>query len=268
MKAKCIKALIAIPLLLSLAVAHADYVDSFAPRHKLATQLAPALQEAFPQATIRAFSGQLIVSTPDEASFAAIRALADQLDVATRSLRITVEQRAIVAAQSRSVDVDGKVIISNQGSNAQIGIALDESRRNGSANSRQMLTTLDGSAAMIMLGQQRFIPQVSFIDRNGGRNDERIVLHGGVWQSAGNGFYTTPTLLGDGRVNLKLAPQSSRFNADGSIDLHRVYSEVEGRLGEWIPVGETFSTSDSRSDSSDRMAQQNRFSVWLKVELQ
>jgi hypothetical protein len=247
-------------------LALADYVDSFAPRHQLATQLAPALQAAFPQASIKAFSGQIIVNAPDEASFRQIRALAEQLDTAQRSVTITVEQRAMQDSQQQAAGVNGGVVISNQGSSARLGIELSQQHSQAQASSRQSLRTLDGSNAMIMLEQQRFIPQLSFIYRPG----YTIVQHGGTWQAAGTGFYVAPSLLGDGRVNLKLAPQSSSFNRDGSINAHQTYSEVEGRLGEWLPIGETRSEGSNdrrRLAGVDQQSNQARFTVWVKVEL-
>lgn len=249
-----------------LMQAQAEVVDSFAPRHKLASQLAPALQAAFPTASIKAFSGQIIVNAPDEASFRQIRALAEQLDTVQRSVTITVEQRAMQQSQQQAVDVNGGVVISNQGSAAHLGLELSQQQKQSEVSSRQSLRTLDGSNAMIMLGQQRFIPQLSFIYRPG----YTIVQHGGAWQAAGTGFYVAPALLGDGRVSLKLAPQSSSFNRDGSVNAHETYSELEGRLGEWLPIGETRSEGSNdrrRIAGVDQQSNQSRFTVWVKVDL-
>lgn len=256
-------------LILYLGIAihvQAEVVDSFAPRHKLASQLAPALQAAFPAASIKAFSGQIIVNAPDEASYRQIRALAEQLDTATRSLTIQVEQRALQQSQQQAAGLNGGVVISNQGSSARVGLELSQQQSQSEAVSRQSLRTLDGSNAMIMLGQQRFIPQLSSIYQPG----YTIVRHGGAWQAAGTGFYIAPALLGDGRVSLKLAPQSSSFNRDGSVNAHETYSELEGLLGEWLPIGETRSEGSNdrrRIAGVDQQTSQTRFTVWVKVEL-
>ncbi|QLG86956.1 hypothetical protein HQ393_01140 [Chitinibacter bivalviorum] len=258
--------LAAILLVGMFSSAFADVVDSFAPKHKLATQLALVLQEAFPKASIRAFSGQLVVSAPDQAVFAQIRAMADQLDTPTRSLRISVEQRDSSQRNAQSLDANGAVIVSNQGSRAAISVTAGEGQSQRTQTQQQMLTVLDGAQAMIMLGQQRFIPMIGFRYRPG----YTIVQHGGAWQSAGSGFYVAPALLGDGRVSLKIAPQSSSFNRDGSLDLHATYSEVEGRLGEWLPIGQTKmegSNDRRRIYEVDEQQVQTSYTVWVKVEL-
>ncbi|WP_373974554.1 type II and III secretion system protein [Chitinibacter sp. SCUT-21] len=248
-------------------VAYADYVDSFAPRHKLASQLADVLQAAFPDASIKAFSGQIIVNAADQPSYERIRAFATQLDTATRSLQITVEQRAQSQTQQSAVGVDGELVLSNQGTAGRVELEMQHQQNQRQAFSQQRLRTLDGSNAMIMLGQQRFIPQLSFVYRPG----YAIVQHGGAWQAAGTGFYVAPSLLGDGRISLKIAPQASSFIRDGSINVHQTYSEVEGRLGEWLPIGESRSEGSNdrrRIAGVDQQANQARYTVWVKVELQ
>lgn len=234
--------LLSLLLMCCCAQVLADRTDVVPLRHKIAEELLPSLRQTFPEAGIQSFNGQLIVRAPDEATFRRIVDLVRQLDTATHRLRITVEQRA-----------DGEAVI-----------AGDARQSRDTAVSRQTLSTLDGSSATILLGSQRFVPMLSFVHRPG----YRIVTVGGAWQSAGTGFQIEPRLIGD-QVQLRLSPQSSQFQRDGSVSVKGIYSEVQGRLGEWLPVGESsqetgagqrgvFSYSESR--------ELKRYTVWVRVE--
>ncbi|WP_157669709.1 hypothetical protein [Chitinibacter sp. GC72] len=266
MNGKLIIGCMAILMLGMSMTLRAEYVETFTPRHQLATQLAAALQDAFPAAAVRSFSGQIIVTAPDEASYRKIRALAAQLDQPVRSLTITVEQRSLAERQVQALDAQGRVVIGAQGSEARLDLGLEQQQGRSTAVSQQTLRTLDGGTAMIMLGQQRFVPQLSFIHRPA----YQIRQYGGVWQVAGSGYYVAPALLGDQRISLKIAPQASSLQRDGRVNVHEVYSEVEGRLGEWLPIGETQAESSSdrrRLAGVDQRASLTRYSVWVKVEL-
>ena len=256
--------LLSLLLMCCCAQVLADRTDVVPLRHKIAEDLLPSLRQTFPEAGIQSFNGQLIVRAPDEATFRRIIDLVRQLDTATRRLRITVEQRESRDADNVRIDAQGRVVISEQGADGEAVIAGDARQSRDMAVSRQTLSTLDGSSAAILLGSQRFVPMLSFAHRPG----YRIVTVGGAWQSAGTGFQIEPRLIGD-QVQLRLSPQSSQFQRDGSVSVKGIYSEVQGRLGEWLPVGESsqetgagqrgvFSYSESR--------ELKRYTVWVRVE--
>ncbi|BCL76164.1 hypothetical protein JHS3_19000 [Jeongeupia sp. HS-3] len=243
--------------LLLAGAALADVVDTVQLRHKTASELAPLLQQAFPDAAIQGFYDQLVVRAPDEATFARISALVSRLDTPTRRLTVSVEQRE---SGSRSgLDADGSVVISNRGSGAVVAIDAQRSRDTRQA-AVQRVTTIDGGRAMISLGESRFVPTLSWVFRPG----YSIVTQGGQWQSVGSGFWVEPQVVGE-RVQLRLYPQSSRFNGNGSIDQRAVYSEVAGALGEWLPVGE--STQQARgSGIGSRVQAATVYTVWVRVD--
>lgn len=242
----------------------ADRTDVIPLRHKLPEDLVSPLRQTFPEAGIQTFNGQLIVRAPDDATFRRIVDLVNRLDTATRSLRITVEQREGSSTNSRRIDAQGQVIISNRGSGGQITINGDQRDSQRSSNASQSVRTMDGSPAFIQLGSQRFIPTLSFSYRPG----YRIATVGGEWQSAGTGFYAEPRLIGD-QVQLRLSPQSSHFTANGNVNVKSVYSEVQGQLGEWLPIGESVQQSageQSGSTSNGSMQGSKRYSVWARVD--
>ncbi|MBM3116696.1 hypothetical protein [Jeongeupia naejangsanensis] len=248
------------PLLLAAVlvagVAMADVVDTVPLRHKPAAEIVPALQQAFPDAGIQGFYDQLIVRAPDAATLAAITALVERLDTPTRRLTVTVEQRE--SGAEASVDTDAAVVISNSGSAAAVRLGATQS--GGTRSAVQKVTTMDGGRAMISLGESRFVPVLSWSYRPG----YRIATYGGQWQDAGSGFWVAPALQG-GEVRLRLYPQSSRFNADGSIAYRGVYSEVAGALGEWLPVGET-TRQASASGIGTSASATTRYTVWVRVD--
>ncbi|WP_035059904.1 hypothetical protein [Andreprevotia chitinilytica] len=253
-------------LILFSTVALADRIDVLPLKHKLAEELAPALQQAFPEAVIQAFKGQMIVRAPDDATFKRIVALAAQLDTRTQSLIVTVEQREAATSSSSDIDANGRAVISNRGVDGELAISADARESQRSSNASQQVTTIDGGRAMISLGQSRFYPTLSVAFRPG----YAIVTRGGVWQSAETGFWVEPQLLGD-LVRLRLYPRSSSFNRNGSINERSVYSEVSGRVGEWLPVGQSNQSASTSSDgtlSSSRSNGSQSYTVWVKVDPQ
>lgn len=256
--------LLSLCLVFCCAQAVAERTDVVPLRHKIAEEIAPALRQTFPEASFQSFNGQLIVRAPDEVTFRRIVDLVARLDTRARTLRITVEQRESDSGSDSRVDAQGQVVISNRGSGGELTISGDSREYDRNVVSRQMVSTLDGSRAWIELGSQRFIPMISFVHRPG----YRIVTHGGVWQSAGTGFQVEPHLLGE-QVQLRLAPQTGRLLPQGAASVSSIYSEVQGRIGEWLPVGESTQEADrsgrglfSRSGSQSV----KRYTVWVRVD--
>lgn len=257
--------LLSLCLVSCCAQAVAERTDVVPLRHKVAEEIVPALRQTFPEAGFQTFNGQLIVRAPDEATFRRIVDLVTRLDTRTRTLRITVEQRESDSGSDTRIDAQGQVVISNRGGGGELAIRGDNREQDRSVVSRQTVSTLDGSRAWIELGNQRFIPVISFIHRPG----YQIVTHGGVWQSAGTGFGVEPRLFGE-QVQLRLAPQTGRLLPYGAASVSRSYSEVQGRLGEWLPVGEsTQEAGGSERGLFSRSGAQflKRYTVWVRVEV-
>ncbi|WP_159672243.1 hypothetical protein [Andreprevotia sp. IGB-42] len=232
--------------------------------HKLAGELAPTLQQAFPEASIQAFNGQLVIRAPDNATFERIAQLAARLDTPNRQLTVTVAQRDNGGGSRSNVDVGGGVIISNRGIGGGVAIYGGGNDRSYRSNTTQSVSTMDGGRAMISLGQSRFYPTLNFIYRPG----YAIVTRGGAWQAAETGFWVEPHVQGD-IVQLRLYPQSNRFTGDGSITSRGVYSEVSGRVGEWLPVGSSNDDGSSSVNgvlSGSRRSSYGSYTVWVRVE--
>ncbi|WP_148715998.1 hypothetical protein [Chitinolyticbacter meiyuanensis] len=246
-------------LLLSLP-ALADRVDVVELRHRSANEVAPVIRDSLPAVKIQAFNNQLIVNSPDNASYEQVLALVDQLDTAQRNLVVTVEQRQGQSRSGSALALDG-VVISNRGIGA--GIRLFGGGSNSSSGGTQSVRVLDGGQAFIRLGSSRFYPSIGF----GYRDGYAIALSGGSWEETGTGFWAQPRLIG-GDVVLTLYPETSRFERDGSIASNSVHSEVRGRLGEWLPVGNSSLSGQASSSGtvSGSTTRASSYTVWVKVD--
>ncbi|HSC80597.1 MAG TPA: secretin N-terminal domain-containing protein [Chitinolyticbacter sp.] len=246
-------------LLLSLPVL-ADRVDVIELRHRTANEVAPVLRDTLPSTSIQAFNNQLIIKSPDNATYEQVLALIDQLDTAQRNLVVTVEQRQGQSRSGAAMALDG-VVISNRGIGA--GIRLFGGGSNSYSGGTQSVRVLDGGQAYIRLGSSRFYPEIGF----GYRDGYAIAIRGGSWVDAGTGFWAQPRLVG-GDVMLTLYPESSRFERDGSIASSGVHSEVRGRLGEWLPVGSSALSGSASSVGtvSGSGTRASSYTVWVKVD--
>ena len=256
--------LLPVCLALSCSLTWADRSDVIALRHKIPEDLLQPLRQTFPEAGIQAFNGQLIVRAPDNATFQRIVDLVAKLDSATRTLRITVEQRENRGAAETRIDTQARIVASNRGADGQVVISGDAQERRSTGSMRQVLNTQDGSPATIQLGSQRFIPRLSFIYRP----DYRMAVFGGEWQVAGTGLYVEPHLIGD-QVQLRLAPETRQFSSSGTLQARSLYSQVQGRLGEWLPVGEMTQqlSADARGAFSGTDTQRlQTWTVWVRVD--
>jgi hypothetical protein len=247
-------------------VSRAEVLETIALRHRLAEQVLPVLQATFPQARIQAFYGTLVIAAPDEQSLAQIASLLQQLDTPLQNLIVTVELRSMSREGQSGVSGQGGVVIRNNEVDFTGRLTAQDQHSHAKESSIQTLRVLDGAEGFIQLGQQRFIPQLSFVYRP----NYSIIHYGGQWQSAGSGFYVAPRRVGASAVVLQLMPNQRRFTGAGSTEGQKIFSEVQGQLGEWLPVGETRQKQDSNERgllSTMSASQEQRYSVWVKVDL-
>jgi hypothetical protein len=254
-------------LLLFFSVAsRAEVLETITLRYRLAEQVLPILQATFPQARIQAFNGVLIVAAPDAQSLAQISNLLQQLDTPLQNLIVTVEQRSTSREGQSGLSTQGGVVIKNGDVDLTGRVTVQNQQLQSQRSSMQTLRILDGAEGFIQLGQQRFIPQLSFVYRP----NYSIAHFGGQWQSAGTGFYVAPRRIGATAVTLQLMPNQRRFTGKSSTEGHAVFSEVQGQLGEWLPVGETRLQQASNEQgllSTQSVSREQSYTVWVKVEL-
>jgi type II secretory pathway component GspD/PulD (secretin) len=234
-------------------------------RHRTADQVIPILQPLLePGGALSGQHNQLIVRT-SAGNLAQIRAALDAIDRPQR--RLTILVRFDSAQEGARRDVQGAARIASDGNSTSASAAV----RFGDASSRQdervdqRIQVLEGGRATIATGQSRPLRVRQVIQTPSGP----VVQETTEIQDAATGFVVVPRLAGT-EVTLDIAPQRENFvGRSGAIQAERIESSVRGRLGEWIELGGT-SSSSSRSESGmlssrERTATGDR-RVWVKVE--
>ncbi|MCM2313229.1 MAG: hypothetical protein NDI84_17710, partial [Steroidobacteraceae bacterium] len=243
--------LVASVLMCWLASTGAQDLQVIELRHRLADEVIPALQPLLePGGVITGMDATLFIrSSPG--NFEQLRQAVSLLDRQPRQLRLTVGQ-GTVATEARSavrgsatVDSGDVQVGVNRPPAAATGVAVTASHSSQRADLRNLssVTTLEGTETHIATGQTT------------------------GYRDASTGFYATPRVHGD-VVTLDLAPHQQRFSGsptDRRVDTAGLTTQVSGRLGEWIRVGE--SSESTRGDSGGLLTWGTRsddasYSVW------
>lgn len=190
-----------------------------------------------------------------------------RLDTMARNLLITVRQGEQIDSSQQQAGIsgrfpagDGSVQIGND--RRAGGVRLNDHQRSRSNTSTQQLRVLEGSAATVFIGQQ--VPVASpVVTRNG------KVLAYTSQQLVSTGFNVVPRLVGDGRVVLQISPQQQSLNRDGSINTSGATTQISGRIGEWIEVGNAVNAASGQGsgilDKSGRSSNRQN-SIAVRVE--
>jgi len=234
-------------------------------RHRTADQVIPVLQPLLePGGALSGQHNQLIVRT-SAGNLAQIRAALDAIDRPQR--RLTILVRFDSAQDGARSGVQGAARIATDGDSTSASAAFRVDNTNSRLDERvdQRILVLEGGRATISTGQSRPQRVRQVIQTPSGP----VVQETTEIQGAATGFVVVPRLAGS-EVTLDIAPQRENFvGRSGTIQAERIESSVRGRLGEWIELGGT-SSSSSRSESGilssrERTATGNR-RVWVKVE--
>jgi hypothetical protein len=214
------------------AQAQERHLHNYAMRHALPEQVLPALNAQIGAgSSVTPYQQQLILNVTD-AEYRTIVALLEQLDVAQRSLLISVRNRNQSSAQDSRYGVEGRV-----GSGAvqvQTGqyrgdarIEANRGSMQGSDDGSQQVRAVEGMEAFISAGN---IYPVR-VDRYGNRELVPVAT----------GFYATARVVGD-EVVIDIDQRDDRVRGR-SIQTQGVQTQVRGPLGTWIPLGALQSNS-------------------------
>ena len=269
-----VKRFLLLPLLPVLLVALAapsvlaqGTLEIIALRHRTVEQVLPVLRPMLePGGVLSGQSNQLIVRT-SRGNLAEIRTALEAIDRPARRLLISVRFDAGVDAARSGIDAEGR--ISTRG-DSRIDVRVQDSRSVLDERVDQRVQVLEGGRALIASGESRPVREREVVRTPGGT----IVTDNTVMQEAATGFEVVPRLSGS-TVFLEIAPQRERF-ADGAlpgrasaIQADRAASTVSGRLGEWIELGGSFTTTAREGSGilSSRQARsvENR-RIWVRVE--
>jgi len=250
-------------------------------------------------------NNQLILRTSAR-NLAEIKRLLPDIDTVPRRLKITVMQNVDKETLKRLTAISGSVSL---GRDAQFAVPEDDGDGDFAAEAKQaedgmrarivstrsleddkktqQIQVVEGGRAMIQVGQAIPVPQQAQGGRQWGMGSPaspfpQRQIEPSPWDAqataspqyrqANSGFYVRPLLSGD-RVTLEISAQNdartSASDESASTQTQSLITTVNGRLGEWIEVGDisrqagsdgsTLSTR-SVSDASERR------NVLLKVE--
>jgi len=262
-------------------------LEIIALKHRSAEEVLPIIRPLLDKEDVASgMNYQLILRTSPH-NLAQIRKLLESIDVAPRSLKITVMQNVDSETVARLTEVSGNVGLSREarvsvpgngnssGLNVELGQGGDRlkahvisTRSLEDDRKTQQLQVLEGSRALVHSGQSVAVPQRQVIQNQWGTR----VIDSTQYQEAGSGFYVLPRVNGN-RVTLEISAQNDSF-APGSGDqptmrIQQTSSTVSGRLGEWLEIGgigQQKSNDGSTISTRDTSRMREQRSVLIKVE--
>jgi len=263
--------LCAITALLVIALnvyAQDRHLHTYAMRHAVPEQVLPAL---IPQlsagSSANAFQNQLILNVTDS-EYRNVLTLLDQLDVAARSLLISIRNAGSANSNNSEYGVDGR--IGNGNIQVQTGQRIDSFRNDqrteirasnnnqySNRNGSQQVRAIEGMPAFISAGSA--VPMTT-----------RSSVYGSTRElvPVETGFYATARVIGND-VIIDVDQRDDRVQGR-QINTQGVQTQVRGRVGEWIPLG-AIAGSESRNDRSLTGAgnsyQTSTTNIAIKVEL-
>jgi hypothetical protein len=226
--------------LASFAGAQERHLYNYTMRHALPEQVLPMLAaQISDESTITPYQQQLILNvTPAE--YKRLLELLGQFDVAPRSLLISVRNQREDNSEDSRYGVEGRVGTgavqvqtgarnpprgNNRQDNARVEINQN-SRAENSAGTQQV-RALENMPALIGAGTVHPVRT----DRYGSRELVPVT----------SGFYATVRIIGD-EVVVDVDQHANRMQG-GNIQTQGIQTQVRGRLGAWIPLGNLQSSS-------------------------
>lgn len=269
-------------LCLGALTARADSIATIELHNRPAEDLIPVIQPMLGPGDSVAGQGFLLFLRAPAATQQQVEQMVRQLDVAAKTLLISVFQgsdrdlRALgVDSHLRLESDNGSAVIGNSerrhGSdisigtrNASGGANITSTRGRLQDNPVHQLRVTEGGEGYIETGQS--IPYFS-----GARWVAPGAVVGGIdYKDVTTGFYVLPRIHGN-RVTMQVSPfkQSPDRKRGGDINTQRAQTTVTGPLGEWLPIGgvtEQTQQSYSGIGSYGSTRSRNNSSIWIKAE--
>jgi len=210
-------------------------------RARFPEDLIPTLRPlAGPDGTLVGANHSLFVRAAP-ARLADIRRALAVLDQPARNLLIQVRQSGSSASQGSAAgaridqrvggDGNGRVRIGPPGP-AGSAVGAWAGQRSQQRDLTQEVRALDGQRAFIAIGEELPLPYRELAVGSGGA----VVREGRAYRRAESGFYVVPRVLGD-QVTLDISTRDTARGTRGTLETSAMQGRVQGRLGDWIPLG-------------------------------
>lgn len=236
-------------------------------RHRPASELAAALAPLVgAEGSVSAYGSKLILKGSAR-ELGEIEKVVRQLDVALRTLRLTVRQSASDLTSGQQEALGGRI---QSGTEAELELSGRYQRTLGTGvqNSEQFLQVLDGEEGYLTIGRE--VPFTRELAVLAGRH--LAVTQRTDFRQVSTGFRVRPQLLGD-RVQLELTPHMSGLNSpnnDGDLTFRSLTSRVVVPLGQWFNLAGHLETRDEVSQAilaRNLGAGQSRSQVHIRVDV-
>lgn len=256
-------------LLLTTTVWAATSTEVVELRYRSAADLIQVIQPHLGSSESVSGLDNKLVLRLDAANRQAILDLIHQLDKRPSQLLVSVRQ----AADQQSSHIDAGVSGRYRTGKGSVQVGNDDRPLSGriiqhqtksDTGNTQQVRVMDGQPASFQVGQLVPVPGGSAHTPDG------FILHEGIYyQEVVTGFYVRPRITGE-RVRLEVSPQQQSLQSDGSIAVQSVNTIIEGRLGEWLDIGqvvEDFNQNQSGLLSYGNIQGRNRSRVEVKVDV-
>lgn len=245
-------------------------------RHRTVDQVLPVLRPLVESGGALSGMNDQLVIRASRANIAELRQVLNAIDVAPRMLMISVRQDSGGGSGERGTEVRGTVgggrvaISSGAGKSPERGVTarIHDSRSANETRMEQRIQVLEGTPALIQIGQSVPIPNRTVTQGPGGA----IVTDSISYREVTAGFEVVPRVAGD-RVFLDIRPRRDMYGPGagpgGVVNVQRIVSTASGRLGEWFELGAA-SQEESRQASGllagTSVLRQDVRRVWARVE--
>ena len=253
-------------LLANSTVLAAGNIELLALKHRPAAEIITIIEPLLePGEAVTGTGYQLILKAPPD-RLGTLRALVTQLDSAQKQLRFTLRRASQEEIEQEVAAARIEARIDESGPSIDISPRIRSTRRKTRAEDLQTVTGLEGSPVYISTGTDFPVGTLFPYITPGGL----AAVPGVEYRQARTGFYARAQVNGN-RVRVEIAPRREVLSPQGGgqVDSRSLVTEIQGRLGEWLPLGGTGETHTSRGSgithSTGAKGRQKDF-LWLRVE--
>jgi hypothetical protein len=250
-------------LVAASATAHAQPIEIIDLRHRTADDVLPLLRPLVEPGGALTGQGSQLFLRASPANVQQIRQLLATLDRRPRQLQITVRQDRASEQSAHTRAADGSVVIDSRRSRGSVTLEAGNSRSTAARSIDQSIRVIEGGRATIAFGSA-----VPFTFRHYVATAQGLTaVDATTYVEAVTQFAVRPLLAGE-VVTLELSPQDATITSQG-IERMQLMTRVQGRLGEWIALGDADLREQAQRDgvlSSDGRATSTSRGAWVKVE--
>src|SRR5574337_112351 len=258
-----------------------ERLEILTSQHVTVDQAVPALRPPLaPGGAISGYNGKIMVRTAPR-NLEEIRSALAAIDVPAARLLVSVRREGEGASRRSGVELSGSAgggdgRVTRQPSTVSTSrieyrsgtshVELGGDARSASSGERvsQQVQTVDGGQAYIQAGVSVPVALRQVLIQPGGVR----VAQGTVFRDLGSGFYARPQVVGE-RVRIDIRPFASRPLGGGAAQVEELETTIEGRLGEWISLGDSRTAGQSGQGGwlqQGSQAGSTQSSLWLKVD--